>query len=423
MIINYFNVLRFINLIGLVLVIGVFGCSKTTDTPTLYFDSLTAGGIGLGIVSPTTVPPNATITGVMSSAIDPASATTNTIQLLRLFDSTYVDMTVTVSGNTITLVPKNDLGNGIYYALTFTGIRSTDGLQLTYLWRAFKTNGSFGPPGLVAYWNFENNTYDQKGNYFVSAVSDLNYYTSFRKSMGKCAVFNGTSTIIQVANADNLVNTSDFSLSFWVKSNSQYQIDSAGNPKGQMILGVGDYKGFEFEIASDYSSCKLVGSYALPDGNTVSEELYFAGDGKTSSNGGLPGWTYCADLTATGGVSGLIKDKWVFITCTYNSSTKIGTLYLNGVIMKQQDFNKWPAGDSATTITGMKYGGSAPLQENVLAMGFFHSAGSSAYSSTPWGNYYSPYADHFRGWLDEVRIFHSSLTTVEVEQMYTLTKP
>ncbi|MCX6288053.1 MAG: Ig-like domain-containing protein [Bacteroidetes bacterium] len=415
--------LRFSSLISLVLLLGVLGCSKSSDPPTLYFNSLNAGGVGLGIVSPKTVPSNATIIGVLSSNIDPASATTSNIKLFRLFDSTYVDMTTTVSGNTITLLPKNDLGNGIYYELTFTGIRSTDGLQLTYLWRAFTTIGSFGPPGLVAYWNFENNTYDQQGNYTVNSVNDLNYAISFRKSLGQCAVFNGTSTIIQVANGDSLVSTNDFSLSFWAKANSQYQIDSAGNPKGQLVLGVADYKGFEFEIAADYSSCKMVGSYALPDGITVSEDLSFAGDGKTGANGGLPGWTYCADLTTTGGVPGLLKDKWAFITCTFNSASKIGTLYINGVMMKQQDFNQWPIGDPARNITGMKYGGSTPGQVNIFAMGFFHSTGSTAYSGTSWGNYYSPYANHFRGWLDEVRIFHSSLTGIEVEQMYTLTKP
>ena len=91
--------------------------------------------------------------------------------------------------------------------------------------------------------------------------------------------------------------------------------------------------------------------------------------------------------------------------------------------MKQQDFNQWPAGDPARTITGMKYGGSAPQQENILAMGFFHSAGSEAYSGTSWGNYYSPYADHFRGCLDELRIFHSALTSDEVWQMFLISKP
>jgi len=423
LIVNCFIVQRFISFTTCLLILGILGCSKKSETPTLTFNSLSAGGVGLGIASPVNVPSNAVIVALMSSNIDPGSATPGSIQLMRQFDSTNVDMTITVSGSTITITPKADLGNGIYYILTFTNIRSTDGIIMTYLWRAFTTIGSFSPPGLVAYWNFNGNTYDQQGNYAVSSMNDFNYAISFRKSLGECAAFNGTSAILQISDGDKLVTTTDFSVSFWVKANSQYQIDSLGKPKGQFVLGVGDYKGFEFEIAPDYSSCKLVASYALPDGTTISEDLSFAGDGKTASNGGLPGWTYCTDLTSSGGVAALVRDKWVFITCTYASATKVGTLYLNGVKMKEQDFNQWPVGDPARNITGLKYGGSYPQQENIFAMGFFHSAGSSAFSGTSWGNYFSPFANHFRGWLDEVRIFHRAIEAVEVTQMYTLTKP
>jgi len=421
--INTLIVSRSFSFIGFIFLLGALSCTKTTDAPVLFFNSLTAGGVGIGIVSPVNVPANATIVASMSAPIDPSSATSSSILLMRNFDSTYVDLTVSVSGSTITIVPKLELGNGTYYILTFTNIRATDGTTLTYIWRAFTTIGSFGPAGLVAYWNFEGNTYDQQGTYNVSSVTDLNYAKSFKGIMGQCAAFNGTSTLIQVLNGDQLVSTNDFSLTFWAKANSQYQIDSLGKPKAQMVLGVGDYKGFEFEIAPDYSSCDLVASYALPDGTTVSEDLSFAGDGKTEYNGGQPGWTYCADLTPTGGVAALLKDKWAFISCSYNSATKLGTLYINGFMMKQQDFNQWPSGDPARNITGLKYGGSAPQQENIFAMGFFHSAGSTAYSATSWGNYYSPYANHFRGWLDEVKIFHSTISSVEVEQMYIITRP
>ncbi|MEI6889564.1 MAG: LamG-like jellyroll fold domain-containing protein [Bacteroidales bacterium] len=414
---------RFFSFISILLLLLTLSCSKQSDPVTLDFNSLVAGGVGLGFVSPSTVPPTATIVATMSSAVNPASATTNNIKLLRSYDTTYVDLAITVSGSTITIVPKTDLGNGIYYELTFTLLLGTDGTSMTYLWRSFTTIGSFGPPGLIAYWNFNGNTYDMQGHYTVSSVTDLNYAISFRKSLGQCAAFNGTSTMVQVSNGDQLVNTKDFSVSFWVRANSLYQIDSTGKPKAQLVLGVGDYKGFEFEIASDYSSCKLVASYALPDGSTISEDLSFGGDGKTGTNGGFPGWTYCADLRATGGVLALLKDSWAFISCTYNSNTRIGTLYIDGVMMKQQDFNKWPAGDPATTITGLKYGGSAPLQENLFAMGFFHSALSTAYSNTSWGNYFSPYSNHFRGWLDEVRIFNSAIKSSDVLEMYILTMP
>jgi len=414
---------RFLSFISIIILAATLSCSKQSDPSSLAFVSLTVGGVALGVVTQPNIPSNATIVACMNSDINPASVNSNSIKLVRRFDTVNVDLTITVAGSTISIVPKTNLGNGIYYDLTFSNIIATDGTSMIYIWRAFSTIGAFGPPGLVAYWNFNGNTYDQQGNYTVNSVTDLNYAPSFRRSLGQCAAFNGTSTLIEVSNGDKLVNTSDFSVSFWVKANSLYQLDSLGKRKGQMVFGVGDAKGFEFEIASDYSSCKLVSSFALPDGTTISEELAFAGDGKTWSNGGLPGWTYCMDLSPYGGFEAMVKDQWVFVCCTYKSATKISTMYLNGLRMKEQDFNKWPAGDPARNITGMKYGGTAPARENLLAVGFFHSAMSTEFSGTSWGNYYSPYANHFRGWLDELRVFQTALTTSEVVEMYYQTMP
>lgn len=420
---NHRIVQRIFSFSAFILLLIILGCSKQSDPPTLDFNSLSAGGIGLSLASPTNVPSNAKIVASLTQNIDPASANYNNIKLLRVYDTTYIDFTILVVGNTITLVPKSDLGSGVYYQLTFTNIRSTDGLVMVYLWRAFTTAGSFGPPGQVAYWNFNGNTYDQLGNYTSIFVTDLNYANSFRRSLGQCAVFNGTSTIIQVLNGDQLLNTKDFSLTFWVKANPVFQIDSAGKPKGQFILGLGDYKGFEFEISSDYSYCQMIASYALPDGTAITEPLSFAGDGKTSANGGEPGWIYCTNLTTSGGLEALVKNQWAFICFTFNSTSKLSTLYINGVMMKQQDFNKWPVGDPARNITGMKYGGTLPLQEPAFAMGFFHSEGSQAFSGTSWGNYNSPFANHFRGWLDEVRIFQMALPADDIAYMYLITKP
>lgn len=353
--------------------------------------------------------------------VAPASASPSNILLMRSFDSSYVSLNITVKDSIITLVPLTSLGNGTSYLLSFTNLTSTSGATLAYSAKLFTTIGNFAPPGLLAYWNFEGNYYDQAGTFNGNASVDLNYNLSFNPLLGQCSAFNGTSTMVEIPNGDKLMSTPDFSIAFWVKANSLYHLDSLGQPKGQFVLGMGDSRGFEFEIASDYSSCKLSASYGLPDNTTVSEDLYFAGDGKTSANGGLPGWTYCANLTFSGGVAGLLKDKWAFITCTYDHSSKLGTMYINGVKMKQQDFNLWPAGDPARNITGMKYGGSFPQQENILALGFFHSRNSMDYSGTSWGNYYSPWANHFRGWLDELRIFTSPLAAGDVLHMYNVT--
>ena len=418
--------LRNFSFLSLIVVIVFLSssCKKDSSPTTLYFNSLTAGGISLTpTVAPVNIPANATIIASMSMLIAPWSASPTTILLMRSYDSTYVTLNITVKDSIITIVPAISLGNGISYVLTFTGLTSTTGAPLAYYAKTFTTIGNFAPPGLVAYWNFEGNIYDQAGTYNGNAAIDLNYTLSFTPSLGQCLAFNGTSTIVEIPNGDQLLNTSDFSITFWVKANSVYHLDSLGRPKGQFVLGVGDSRGFEFEIAPDYSSCKFSASYGMPDNSTISEDLYFAGDGRTAANGGLPGWTYCADLTYSGGVAALLQNKWAFITCTYDHSTKLGTMYINGVKMKQQDFNLWPAGDLARNIVGMKYGGIFPSQENILALGFFHSRNSMDYSGSGWGNYYSPWANHFRGWLDELRIFTSALSAGDVLQMYNVTKP
>jgi hypothetical protein len=312
------------------------------------------------------------------------------------------------------------------YKLSFLGgIQSSDGQVLPAFNRVFTTVGTFVPSGMIAYWNFENQVNDQVGTFNPAAggIVNLTYAASFSANAGLAGVFDGTTSIVEIPNGDQLDKTSNFTISFWVKAISAGHVDSSGNPKGQFVFGLGAFYGFQFEMAGDYSSCKLAATYNVGDTNTQSEDLWFPGDGKTGANGGWQGWTFCKDLTGSGGVAGLIKDKWAFMVCTYNSATKIGTMYINGDEMKAQDFNLWPAGSKDLAITGLKYNGVEPQEYNILALGFIKSRNSTLWSDTPWGDYYKPFANHFGGLLDDVRIWHKALTAQEVGLMYNSQKP
>jgi hypothetical protein len=410
-------------LLALVVFIGVISCKKSSDnTVTFSLSSIKAGAIDLnGATPPANVPPNAVITATFSVAVNPATVTSTTIKLLRGFDTVYVASTIVVTGAVVTITPSTDLGNGTAYQLSFAGVMSTDGQGMSPFTRAFVTVGTFAPSGAVAYYNFEGNANDQVGTYNPSptGIVDLTYAASYTTAAGQCAAFNGTSTIIEIPNGDQLDNTTDFTIAFWVKANSVGHVDSSGNPKGQFVFGLGAFKGFEFEMTGDYSSCKLSASYRLANDSTASEDLWFAGDG----NLGWQGWTYCRDLTASGGVAGLLKDKWAFVTCVYNSVTKIGTMYINGQIMKSQDFNLWPAGDPKTGVKGLEYGGVTPDVYPILALGHIFSRNSTMWNDQSWAKYSSPYSNHFGGWLDDLRIYHRPLSVNEISLMYASAKP
>jgi hypothetical protein len=206
------------------------------------------------------------------------------------------------------------------------------------------------------------------------------------------------------------MDTHDFTLSFWVKTNS------ADKTTGNFVMGLAGWFGFQFEIGSDYSWCKLAAQYNLSDTNTASEDLWFPANGDL----GWQGWTFCRDLTAVGGLPFLIQDKWANIVCVYNSTTKVGTMYINNEKEKSQDFNLWPAGDAKTGVVGLKLSALA-LSKN-LAFGFIQGRNNRTITDS-WADYADPSNSHFKGLLDDVRIFHKALTEQEINLMYQSEKP
>jgi len=404
----------------LVLMISIVSCKKSSTT-TFALSTLMTGTIDLnGATPPSDVPKNPTIVATFTVSVDPASATSTNITMVRDYDQANIALTITVSGSTITIVPTDgDLGNGAKYILTFNGLTSTDNQTLADFNRSFTTVGNFVPSGVAAYWNFEGNANDQVGGYNANAEIDIAYQPSYTTAAGQAAFFNGTTSIIEIPNGDQLDNTHDFTLSFWVKANSVGHVDAGGNPKGHFVIGLGGKYGFEFEIPGDYKTCKMAASYNVSDTAATYEDLWFSADG----NLGWQGWTFCRDLSASGGLPALIQDKWASVVCVYNSTSKVGTMYINGVEEKAQDFNLWPDGDAKRGVVGLKWSGAAPDVYPLLAFGFIRSREGTLFATETWGDYNLPTANHFGGWLDDVRVFYKALTQQEVTLMYDSEKP
>ncbi|MGB9747089.1 MAG: LamG domain-containing protein [Bacteroidales bacterium] len=222
--------------------------------------------------------------------------------------------------------------------------------------------------------------------------------------------------MIEIPNGDQLINTHDFTISFWVKTNS------ADKTSGHFVLGLGAFYGIQFEIFGGYDGAKFAIRYELGDGTTAPEDMWFPSDATDNTNGGWQGWDFAKPIPKDQMVA-MLKDNWLQVVYTYNSAERKGTLYYNGEKMKSFDFDLWPDNDPKRTVVGLKYGGVAPEVVNELAFGFIQSRAGTLWDNESWGGYDFPGANHFKGLLDDVRIFHKALTATEINLMYNSEKP
>jgi len=405
-----------IALITLVMV----SCDDDDGPRAFTIDTATAGAIDLnGATSPSDVPVDPTITVTFTSDIDASTATNANVKLIRDYDDAEIPLTISATGTTLTVTPDDDLATGALYQLNLgSGLKSTQAIPFVAVSRTFTTEGSFAPSGVVAHYTFENNADDVIGSYDPTAtdVVAIEYVASRKVGAGTAASFNGTTSIIEIPNADEFLDNKDFTLSFWVKASS--------TKNGQFVLGLGAWKGFQFEIAGDWAWVKLASQYDQGDGTTDSEDAFYNGNGQTKDTtpAGWLGWTVNKDVTASGGVGETyFKDKWANVVVTYNATTKVNTMYINGERVKEHDFNLWATGEKKKGIVGVKYAGDPA--GNKLALGFIQ-ARENRIITDDWANYAHVDAkNHFKGELDDVRIFSVPVTATEVTLMYNSEKP
>ncbi len=418
---NKKNVLLSLILAAAFIAVTISSCDKEDEASPLKLVSLVVGDIDLnGASSPNTVPVEPTIVATFNTDVDAATATAANIILNQDYDDTNIAISIAVSGKTITITTTEPLGNGTLFELSFgAGLMSAEKLANTAFARTFTTIGTFVPAGTVAYWNFENNANDQVGsmNPKSDGVVDISYVTSRNTAAGKAAEFNGTTSIIEYANGDALVETENFTLSIWVKAME------AGH--GHFVIGLGAFFGFQLEIGGSFKEFKMPVMFELEDGTTATGgDLLYNGDGLTKDNGGYIGTTFNKENAA---IDASLKEKWAHITYVYNNETRERSFYLNGELVKTQDHDLFAnlAGEPEiiASSVGLKYGGSEPDVKNELAFGFIQSRGGVMWDAEPWGGYDLPGANHFKGQLDDVRVFHKALTSVEIGLMYNSEKP
>lgn len=269
------------------------------------------------------------------------------------------------------------------------------------------------PKGVIAHWSFENNVNDVVGTFDPTTEgTDVTYVASRNTAAGKAASFNGTTTIIEVPNGDQLMTNGDFAISFWMKAD--------GTKVNHFVLGLGAWYGFQFEIegqpwTSPTKAVKLATRYQLAT-LTDTEETLWNGNPNTS-----PGSEFSKDVSATGGISPIIKDVWVNIVCMYNAGDKVGTMYVNGEKTRQWNFNLWPAGHAKKLATGVVFDGNMFNGGNSLAIGFIQATGNPVVGDA-WADPTDPANNHFKGLLDDIRIYNTTFSEAAVLKMYNKEK-
>lgn len=415
----------------------ISSCTKEVEPEILSVVSIEAVGTSFedgsavtkdlnGVSSASGVALNSTITITFGRDVDATTINTGNFSLAT--EDGDVAVNVSGSGAVVTVDPSEDLERGTTYKLSLGSILAADGGTFSPSDRTFITEGRRAvvvpkAENMIAYWSFDGTTDDATGTYNPSNIVDIDFGADRFGQGNSTATFDGDKSIIEIPNGDMLVDANDFTLAFWLKTNSNNHIDENGNPSSYFVMGLGAFFGFQFEIPSNFGSCKLAMSYELEDGSSTGEDLWFNGSGEDKDNGGWQGWDFVADLTQSGGVEGLLKDKWAHVVCTYNAAEKQGRMYINGNLMKSQDFDLWPAGDAKQSVKGVTYRGTPADVEPILALGFIKSINSPMWADTPWGDYAKPTSNHFKGDLDDIRIFSAPFSADDAKALYDAEKP
>lgn len=399
-------------------------CGTDSGPEDLNIESMTVDGKDLNAAeSPEDVSPDASIEVTFNSNVKAATATSANITLVQDYNDEQIPVDISVNGATVTITPQDNLGSGALYQLTLSaGLLNEDDQPLASTTRSFTTAGTFSPPGIVAHWTFEGSPDDvvEKsfvGKYDASAEIDIEYAPSRNAEAGQAATFNGNTSIIEIPNGDELINTDDFTISFWMKTNSEGHVNADGAPTGHFVMGLGAFHGIQFEVFGNYEGAKFAIQYELADGSSAAEDMWFPSNATDANSGGWQGWDYARSVSPEQMVD-YLKDSWLHVTYTYDSMEKKGSLYYNGELMKSFDFDLWPEDAPKRNVVGLTYAGQEPDVVNEFTFGFIHSRAGTMWDNEPWGGYDFPTAQHFKGQLDDVKIYHKVLTETEVQLMY-----
>ncbi len=426
-------------------------CDDEDEAPgALTVQSITASGTNFDTGEPVTdidlfgataaddVPLDATIVVTFNKPVDPTTVSGTTISVTG--GATPPTVNTSVSGSTVTVTFDEDLERGTDYTVTVSGVKAEDGVDLQST--ATATFGSAGrgevtPPQAAAqqiYTNFDGSAEDQMGNYTLANEAAVTYGEDRFGQAGSAAYFDGDETIVEYADGVNLIGA-DFTLSTWIYVDTVDHFDANGALAGMFVFGIGNFQGIHLELHQWAKYNRMKFAQTFETSSTVAGEETTAEDFTVwDLNGTMEDFetNRGADFenTVDGGLAGLMVGKWAHLVYVYSSAENKRYCYINGVLQRSDDFDNATI-DRITKITSMTLNRSDVQDEPTdadyisdrLALGFTHGSDSKRWATEPWGGYTIPTAQHFKGAMDDFRVFNAALTGEEVSALYDDEKP
>lgn len=401
-------------------IVSLSGCKKDEEEEIIDFvlSSLKSGNLDLdGATSATNVPLDQPIIAVFASDISEASVA-GSITLTR--GSNNVAFTTAVSGKTLTITPAGGLLSGASYTLALANtLKSTqgdgfNGLSVTFLSIGIGVDTPPQKDFQTLYLQFGGNISDVIG-VNTSNFSQVSYTTDRFGVANAAASFNGGTA---AGNGDIVEISGDGIISPSITFSVWFKVTDADYTGSRVMFGLATERGYFLELGGDAIAwMKFATSHKVnPDPMN-----HYYGTAWTDPNGdGIAGGQVLYDYE--GSISELVKNKWSHLVMTFDASTSVKTIFIDGVKIMQIDINldtdEWGLADleiaSKADGTGAAIAGIDP----VLTLGYFCSRANTA---TGW-SVYANSTNTFKGAMDDLRIFSKPLTESEVLALYNLEK-
>lgn len=400
-------------------VIGFTACNDDEEEApsTMSVSSITTtDGTDLyGATNASNVGTDQSVTIVFSAAVDATS-----LGSVGIYNgSTEVPSAVTASGSTVSIDPTESLFGGTIYTVKVEGVKSTDGATVA------TTNVNFTTAGIglgtapqaseqIMYLQLNGNYADVLGNANMANASNSWTVDRFGEADGAIwldGAAGGPGTGDMVEFSGDFINPS-MTVSTWFK------VNPADFPGSLVMFGLAVERGFFLEVGGNIEWLKFATSHKVsPDPGS-----HFFGTAWTDPNGsGNVGDAILANYS--GSITDLVTSEWAHIVMTYDATTSIKSIYVNGTLARQDDLawdptSEWNLGDLA--IADQADGTGDPIAgiDPKLTLGYFCSAANTA---TGWADAANA-TNTFKGAMDDFRIWDVALTQQQVVQLFDAEK-